>query len=216
MKKHYTLLLFVLVNSLYSQTQFGIKAGYQINSLKTTNFNNISDYTGYSIGISSLSFLTNNIDLIVDVDYSSSSLKAESYNDFYNAVVPFTNDITINTLSVEALLNYYLLLPETNAFHIGLQGGLGTTLLNRWSHYDNDDFFDGINNIKPYYSVGISGGTEKLRIGIRYNSFFGNYLSELDFSSVPNNSNLTDEIYAHGKNTNFSLNITYYFKNFLD
>ncbi len=207
--------LFFVALFSYGQTQFGFKYNFKFNNFKSQDIL-LEKFNGHSIGISSLFFFTEKSDLLIQADYTLNSLTANSYKNYQEIDTPFIESIKVHNINLEILFNYYLIPPNVNEFQIGIQGGLGTTVLNKWEYSPEEDFFSGINNFKQYYILGISGGTEKIRLDIRYNKFFQDYLTDASVFSDSDSFNRSEERFINGTNNFFSIGLTYYFTNFLD
>ncbi len=209
-------ILFSLISNLSkAQSQFGIKSGYKINNLKSDDLE-FNDFNQYSFGLSYLQFINNKIDLLFQVDYSFSDATLKSRKDYYGNLESLEgNKITINNLNLEILSNYYFMEPDTSSFHFGVQGGIGTTLLNKWINQSNSLDFQGIADFKQYFIMGITGGSEKFRIDLRYGQFFQNFLSDETAIIVRQDNYYTKSRFIHGTNNYYSITLTYYLTNLL-
>lgn len=203
MKRVIPFLIFLCISIYsYSQSQFGVNYGFKLQNLNTSDLN-MNSFNGHFFGLSFLMFFSDNSDLITNLNYSTSTLNSSSYLVNGNEYEDITDKIKVETIDFEFLYNYYLIKPDINKFQFGILGGLGINFLNDFSYDPDWRIFDNVKGISPYYTIGISGGTEKIRLSLRYNKNFGNYLSGAYVSSND----------FEGKLSSFSLNFTYYFTN---
>ncbi len=207
-----TILLFFSLH-VFCQGQLGLKYSLKQNYIESNDFDN-SNFRGHSIGISSLMFISNNSDLGIEFDYTFNSFTPKNYRDYYYNFISLPENIIIESFNIEGIYNYYLKIPNLNKFFYGLQAGLGLGLGEKWIYKQNLELFEGANKFKPYYTLGITAGTEKLRFNIRFNNYFNNYLSDIALFSIADSFNRTEKRFLNGKNSYFSLSLIYYFTNF--
>lgn len=222
MKKIIILFVIIFSNvSLYSQSQFGIILETNSANIKSSDLYGVENGgLGYGFGISALSpFWWQTADFLIEMKYNTKKVKIAGYYDYYNQKTELSDsEFNISDINVDLVLNQYIIMPEGNNLHIGVQGGFGIPLLNAWStkNQKEDNFFGDGRFINLNYIVGVSGGTEQLRATIRYNSNISNIFK--DFGVVepdPTNShsNLDSRLF-NGKLSYISLSVTYYFDNF--
>lgn len=194
-------LLFIFsYSSCFGQGKFGVKYSFKLNSFESLDFES-SNFNGHSIVLLYLFFVSDNSDFGIEFDYTYNSLNANRYKDYYNNFIKLNNKITISNSNFEGVYNYYLKKPNLNNFFYGLQAGIGITLGNKWEYKPEPSLFEGASNFKPYYILGITSGTETLRVNLKFNNYFSTYLSQIPIYSQPDTFNRTESRFLTGQNS---------------
>ncbi len=214
--KNILIILAILISlSSFSQSQIGITSGVNITSVKSEDLIETRSSAGIGVGLTTLFPLHNTSDWMLNLTYNIKGVSIDGYKDFYNQDQTLHSDggLKIQSLDLDFIINQYFIVPEDNAFHLGIQGGIGTTLLNTWSS-EELSIIKNENNFSPYYIIGLTGGTEQFRINLRYTSFLGNPLKNLVDDEIPDEFNRYDSKVFDGMLNNFSISLTYFFKTF--
>ena len=218
------IILFVIVFSnlhIYSQSQFGVILETNSANIKSADLYGVENGgLGYGFGISALSpFWWHSADFLTEMKFNTKKVKIAGYYDYYNQKTELPDsEFSISDINLDLVLNQYIIMPEGNKLHLGVQGGFGIPLLNSWStkNQKEDNFFDETRFINLNYIVGISGGTEQLRATIRYNKNISNIFNDFEVREPdPTNSHADlDSRLFNGKLSYISLSVTYYLDNF--
>ena len=215
MKKIITLSLFALLNfSVFGQGQSGFTLETNFSLLNTNDLYEVENGIGYGFGLSSLESLYQSADWLFELSYTTQKITAKGYYDYYNNPIDFKdNQFSISNLNLNFVLNQYIIIPDLNKFHFGLQGGFGLNFFNDWKtkNQDNNFFYDRTNKFNSNYIVGISGGTEQLRATIRYYGALTNVFKDLSVGEYDDGSSSTIESREFiGKLGYISFSITYF------
>lgn len=220
MKKNILLIILfsIILNphSIYSQSQFGIQLSPSLNIISSDDIK-ADNQIGFSFSLVSNIFISKKTDLSFELGYGLNKLEIDSYKNF-NEQMDTGNKYSLNQFFLNILYEYYIIVPDKNKLFFSVLGGFGSTLSTEVleeenGFYDDLEIEESIKKFNPYYTLGVSTGTEKLRIGLRYNRYIGNYFSNTSVYGTPNELNLSKSRSIEGKNSNISINLTYYFTN---
>lgn len=212
------LTLFVLFYSMltFAQSQLGLTSSVNITSVKSDDLLGIQTSAGFGVGLTALFPFHKTSDWMISMSYNFKGISIEGYKNFDNQEVTINsnNRLRIESLDLDFIINQYIIVPENDFFHIGVQAGLGTTLLNTWKQEEITEVINNDSNFSPYYILGMVGGTEQYRIHFRYNGFLGKPLENLGVDELPDDNNRFDTRLFEGTLSNFSISLTYFFKTF--
>ncbi len=215
MKKTVSIFIFFFVFIVNAQTQLGINTGINFTNLKSDDFIDLRSSSGLSMGLMALAPLYKKADWLLNLSYETGNFNAEGYKNFNNEdIIVFSPNI-IKTTSIDAkfMVNQYIILPEAASFHIGIQGGAGVSMI---ANFINKQFPfpEDLAQFKPFYILGISGGTEKYRINLNYNRILGNALKNISVREMPDEFNRSRLREFEGDQSTISLSFTAYLTNF--
>jgi len=215
MKKKVFYLILLFYCKTFSQGHFGIQLGGNNSSIISDDIS--TKLVGFDFSLAFNGYFTKKIDFLVELGYSHKFLSDFTFKNFFYEKKNI-GDYDVDQLYVNFIFDYYLIEPDKKKFNFSLTGGIGTTIINHWYSRENITFSDNesfniesIENIKPYFIIGATGGTEQIRISLRYERFLGNYISEFSVYNSPDEFNFSEERFLFSKNNQYSLKITYYF-----
>lgn len=174
----------------------GFKLGMNISSINSDQIESKSRI-GINAGLNFTSRFGDNFDLITEFTYSQQGGKAvgRTYNHLNSSWTDVDHDIYFNSFHWAIIGNYYIKAPN-----LSVQAGPVIGFMNKLTEESRDgevyfgssddinetlsliEITEGVENgVDFFFAFGVSGGTEALRVNLRYNLGFKNYLKKGDY-----------------------------------
>lgn len=216
MKKIISIFLYFICLLVQGQGQLGIAIGLNRSSIKSDDFISIKPSNGLSIGLTVLGRVYEKADWLLGLSYETGSFFVEGYKGFNNedVLINGPNNVNISGVDAKFIFNQYLIVPEAATFQVGVQAGLGLSMLVNFKSENLPPFPEELAQFKPFYIFGLSGGTEKYRINLNYSSILGNTLKNIsarDRSEGPSSGKLREFV---GSQSTITLSFTVFITNF--
>ncbi len=184
----FSLLLFSYSWNVFSQdeeTYFGFYVGAN-NTVLESDFLESSSDIGYEVGLSTSIFLHTRGDAIVELFYSSNRLKLQGEYATYDgvgdtAIHAVEHKYNIENVGLNTYYNHYLFLADDDRYFVSALAGFKLALV-QWNllkggvdneyykPYDIEPYqLQNMEETNVYFSGGLSGGIDKVRVVLLYN-----------------------------------------------